>query len=39
MAQAAAMICQSEPGFSRQVFHAEFNRDVVAFFNAHLPKQ
>ena len=38
MAHAAAMICQSEPGFSRQAFHAEFNRDAVAFFEANLPK-
>jgi predicted dienelactone hydrolase len=38
MAHAAAMICQSEPGFSRQAFHGEFNRDVVAFFEANLPR-
>lgn len=29
-------ICVSRPGFDRTAFHAEFDRAVVAFFDAHL---
>ena len=29
-------ICQDAPGFDRAAFHAEMNRDVVAFFRRHL---
>jgi predicted dienelactone hydrolase len=32
-----ARICLDAPGFDRAAFHQEFNRDVVAFFLAHLP--
>jgi len=30
--RAPAEICASRPGFDRAVFHADFDRDVVAFF-------
>lgn len=29
-------ICQDKPGFDRVAFHREFNKAVVAFFEAHL---
>ena len=32
LAAQAPQICASAPGFDRAAFHAEFNRDVVAFF-------
>jgi len=32
----APAICVSRPGFDRQAFHADFNRAVVGFFDAHL---
>jgi predicted dienelactone hydrolase len=32
LAKAVPMICKSNPGFDRAAFHAEFNRDVVGFF-------
>lgn len=31
LAQYAPMVCNSEAGFDRAAFHANFNRDVVAF--------
>jgi predicted dienelactone hydrolase len=31
-------ICVSRPGFDRTAFHAEFDRAVVAFFDAHLKR-
>lgn len=37
LAQEAPEICTSAPGFDRSAFHAEFNRDVVAFFRRTLP--
>ncbi len=32
LATAAPFICKSEAGFDRAAFHAQFDRDVVAFF-------
>jgi predicted dienelactone hydrolase len=32
LAKAVPEICTSEPGFDRTAFHADFNRQVVAFF-------
>ena len=32
LAQRVPQICRSEPGFDRAAFHADFNREVVAFF-------
>ncbi len=32
----APEICISRPGFDREAFHTDFNRAVVAFFDAHL---
>lgn len=31
-AKAVPMICQGAPGFDRAAFHAEFNREIVEFF-------
>jgi predicted dienelactone hydrolase len=36
LAKVAAYICVSRPGFDRTAFHADFNRAVVAFFDATL---
>jgi predicted dienelactone hydrolase len=36
LAKTAPFICKSEPGFDRAAFHAEFDREVVAFFQANL---
>jgi predicted dienelactone hydrolase len=35
-AHAPAEVCASRPGFDRAAFHADFDRDVVAFFLAKL---
>ncbi len=37
LAKAAPAICESAPGFDRAAFHAEMNRDIVAFFKTQLP--
>lgn len=36
LAAAAPVICTATPGFDRAAFHADFNRDVVRFFQDHL---
>jgi len=36
LAKAAPLICRSEPGFDRAAFHADFDRQVVGFFEANL---
>ena len=36
--KAAPAICISRPGFDREAFHADFDRAVVAFFDAHLKR-
>jgi predicted dienelactone hydrolase len=38
-AQALARICADPDGFDRTAFHVEFDREVVAFFRAHLLSQ
>ena len=38
-ARAHAQICADAEGFDRAVFHVEFDRQVVAFFRAHLVLQ
>ncbi len=35
-AQAVPQYCTDPPGFDRAAFHAQFDAEVVAFFNAHL---
>lgn len=37
--QAFAQICTDAEGFDRAAFHVEFDRQVVAFFRAHLLSQ
>jgi predicted dienelactone hydrolase len=37
MAKVAAEICADAPGFDRVAFHAAMDRDVMAFFQSHLP--
>jgi predicted dienelactone hydrolase len=36
LAKSVPAICAEQPGFDRTAFHAAFNRDVVAFFEAKL---
>jgi predicted dienelactone hydrolase len=36
LAKAVPVLCTDPPGFDRAAFHDEFNRDVTAFFRAHL---
>ena len=38
LAKAAPEICVSRPGFDRAAFHAEFDREVVAFFDRELAR-
>jgi predicted dienelactone hydrolase len=38
LAKTAPIICKSAPGFDRAAFHAEFDREVVAFFEANLKR-
>ena len=38
-ARSVAQICADPEGFDRAVFHVEFDRQVVAFFRAHLLSQ
>lgn len=38
LAEAVPMICHSNPGFDRAAFHAEFNREVTAFFQRTLAR-
>jgi predicted dienelactone hydrolase len=38
-ARALAQICADPEGFDRAAFHGEFDRQVIAFFHAHLLSQ
>jgi len=38
LAKAAPSICTDPPGFSREEFHASFNRAVVGFFSTELKR-
>ena len=38
LAKAAPAICKDAPGFDRAAFHADFNAEILAFFQKHLGK-